>query len=188
MNKRLMTVLTVLALIASTGIAEAGGHHGGGSHSTRAVGVARASSGRIARSSSAKHAFMRQTGYPKGRPGYVVDHVIPLKRGGADAPSNMQWQTKAAAKAMSSMAGLVVFSERPNTLWQTRDRGDPAAISIEAGHADRLGMTLHCGNHFTSRNPPDERCGIGTRRDQAGGPPISSRFSAAAPALERALF
>jgi hypothetical protein len=29
----------------------------------------------------------------------VVDHVKPLKRGGADAPSNMQWQTKADAKA-----------------------------------------------------------------------------------------
>jgi hypothetical protein len=29
----------------------------------------------------------------------VVDHVTPLKRGGADAPSNMQWQTKEAAKA-----------------------------------------------------------------------------------------
>jgi hypothetical protein len=24
---------------------------------------------------------------------------MPLKRGGADAPGNMQWQTKAAAKA-----------------------------------------------------------------------------------------
>jgi hypothetical protein len=32
-------------------------------------------------------------------PAYVDDHVVPLKRGGADAPSNMQWQTKAAAKA-----------------------------------------------------------------------------------------
>lgn len=31
-------------------------------------------------------------------PGYVIDHVQPLKRGGADAPSNMQWQTKEAAK------------------------------------------------------------------------------------------
>ncbi len=32
-------------------------------------------------------------------PGYVVDHVKPLKRGGADRPNNMQWQTKADAKA-----------------------------------------------------------------------------------------
>ena len=32
-------------------------------------------------------------------PGYVIDHVNPLKRGGADAPSNMQWQTREAAKA-----------------------------------------------------------------------------------------
>ena len=32
-------------------------------------------------------------------PGYVIDHVVPLKRGGADAPSNMQWQTEAAATA-----------------------------------------------------------------------------------------
>jgi hypothetical protein len=29
----------------------------------------------------------------------VVDHITPLKRGGADAPENMQWQTRAEAKA-----------------------------------------------------------------------------------------
>jgi len=32
-------------------------------------------------------------------PGYVVDHVKPLCAGGADAPSNMQWQTVADGKA-----------------------------------------------------------------------------------------
>ena len=41
---------------------------------------------------------MKQTGYPKGRPGYVIDHIIPLKRGGCDCPANMQWQIKGAAK------------------------------------------------------------------------------------------
>jgi hypothetical protein len=31
-------------------------------------------------------------------PGYVVDHIV-LKRGGSDAPENMQWQTRGQAKA-----------------------------------------------------------------------------------------
>ena len=53
----------------------------------------------IARNPKAKQDFMKATGYPQGRPGYVVAHVIPLKQGGADAPSNMQWQPKPAAKA-----------------------------------------------------------------------------------------
>jgi hypothetical protein len=61
--------------------------------------VPRDNYGRIKRSSSARHAFMKQTGYPHGRPGYVIDHIKPLKEGGCDCPSNMQWQTKAEAKA-----------------------------------------------------------------------------------------
>ena len=66
---------------------------------TYAQGVKRDSHGHIARSESAKKQFEKQTGYPNGRPGYVVDHIVPLKKGGADAPYNMQWQTKAEAKA-----------------------------------------------------------------------------------------
>lgn len=59
----------------------------------------RDSHGRIKRSQTARYQFMKQTGFAKGRPGYVVDHIIPLKEGGCDCPSNMQWQTKEAAKA-----------------------------------------------------------------------------------------
>ena len=51
-------------------------------------------------SAKAKHAFEVQTGYPHGRPGYVIRHIKPRACGGADAPSNMQWQTIAEAKAM----------------------------------------------------------------------------------------
>jgi len=60
---------------------------------------ARDARGRIIRSEAAKHEFMQMTGFPHGRPGYVIDHIIALKRGGPDNPSNMQWQTIEEAKA-----------------------------------------------------------------------------------------
>ena len=75
------------------------------SGSTRCSSCSRNSAGRIARSPQAKREFQRSnpcpsTGHTSGAcPGYVVDHVMPLKRGGADAPSNMEWQTTEAAKA-----------------------------------------------------------------------------------------
>ena len=61
--------------------------------------------GRIKRSTAAKDAFKHQqpcpsTGESSGPcPGYVIDHVNPLACGGADDPSNMQWQTIADGKA-----------------------------------------------------------------------------------------
>ncbi len=60
---------------------------------------ARDSNGRLVRNEAAKREFLGQTGYPHGRPGYVVDHIVPLKRGGCDCPANMQWQTVEEAKA-----------------------------------------------------------------------------------------
>ncbi len=63
------------------------------------VAVPRTRKGRIARSEEAKRSFMKQSGYPHGRPGFVVDHIRPLACGGTDAASNMQWQPVTAAKA-----------------------------------------------------------------------------------------
>jgi len=51
-----------------------------------------------------RRAFVKEhpcpsTGKTKGRcPGYVVDHIKSLCSGGADHPSNMQWQTVEQAK------------------------------------------------------------------------------------------
>jgi len=70
----------------------------------KAQGVERNAAGKIARSPHARAAFKKANPCPStGRthgscPGYVIDHVKPLKRGGADRPSNMQWQTMAASK------------------------------------------------------------------------------------------
>lgn len=53
----------------------------------------------IKRDPKAVAAFKRSnpcpsTGKPRGAcPGYIVDHIKPLCAGGADKPSNMQWQT-----------------------------------------------------------------------------------------------
>lgn len=61
--------------------------------------------GKIKRSETAKNKFKREhpcpsNGHTSGScPGYVIDHVQPLECGGADAPSNMQWQTVAEGKA-----------------------------------------------------------------------------------------
>ena len=60
---------------------------------------------RTKRSQSAKVEFKHQhpcpaTGLPKGPcKGYVIHHIVPIACHGADALSNMQWQTVADAKA-----------------------------------------------------------------------------------------
>jgi hypothetical protein len=69
------------------------------SSSTRCSGCVRDSRGRIARSSRAKREFKKSHPCPGSCSDYVVDHLVPLKRGGSDTPDNMQWQTKRAAKA-----------------------------------------------------------------------------------------
>ncbi len=117
---RNLVVAIAFALLLQPGAVEARGH-GGASHSrrssssygtshrtrsssTRSHGT-RSHTSRSKRDPAERRAFMRShpcpsTGRTSGAcPGYVVDHVVPLKRGGADRPANMQWQTVAAGKA-----------------------------------------------------------------------------------------
>lgn len=87
-----------------TGHSHSYSHAGNYSIYSRAASVRRTSIGRVTRSSSARRSFRKSnpcpsTGQTSGVcPGHVMDHVAPLKRGGADHPSNMQWQTTEAAK------------------------------------------------------------------------------------------
>src|SRR5437867_9103407 len=103
MNK--VTICLLMALVFS--LTYAGGHGGSNgrrssshsayrSPSTRnsyhrtshyAASATRDNHGRIKRSESAKRQFMKQSGYAHGRKGYVVDHVVPLSKGGSDSPS-----------------------------------------------------------------------------------------------------
>lgn len=101
--KWLLSLLLSLLLVSAPSFAQrrATSHSGSGSsHSHKSASSShRHSHGRTKRSRAAKDAFMRQTGYPHGRKGYVVDHKVPLACGGSDSPSNMEWQTVADAKA-----------------------------------------------------------------------------------------
>ena len=103
------TLAVILAAVAPAALARSQSgnepHTSTGQHrSNYATGAARDSHGRIKRSPEARRDFQKShpcpsTGRTSGAcPGYVVDHVKPLKRGGADAPGNMQWQTTQAAK------------------------------------------------------------------------------------------
>ena len=117
MKLGLPAIILAAVVLASSPVCIARGHSGSthhssshhssshSSHQSRAnPGVKRDAHGRIARDPHAKEAFRKtnpcpSTGKTYGAcPGWVVDHVRALKHGGADDPSNMQWQTRAAAK------------------------------------------------------------------------------------------
>jgi hypothetical protein len=70
------------------------------------------SHGPIVRSETQKNVFKSLHPCPSNGetygpcPGYVIDHIKPLACGGADAPSNMQWQTVTAGKAKDAWERL----------------------------------------------------------------------------------
>src|SRR5437899_3253367 len=108
MRLHVLALTLALAIASPLGLAKGGGSHGSystGTHGKAAVSVPRHSHGHIKRSEQAKDQFKKSHPCPSTRkssgscPGYVIGHVTPLKRGGTDNPSNMQWQTEAAAKA-----------------------------------------------------------------------------------------
>lgn len=91
MKKTAALALVSVALLAASG--------------PRCSSCPRDRNGRIVRSQGAKRAFRHMnpcpaTGEVSGAcPGYVIDHIVPLACGGPDEPQNMQWQTKADARA-----------------------------------------------------------------------------------------
>ncbi|MCL5072996.1 MAG: HNH endonuclease [Actinobacteria bacterium] len=57
---------------------------------------------KVERSESAKKNFLKQKGLTKVPPGYEIDHIIPLFKGGPDIPSNMELLPKSVHKQKSA--------------------------------------------------------------------------------------
>ncbi len=53
---------------------------------------------KVERSATVKSRFLRSKGYKKVPPGYEIDHIVPLSKGGRDEPSNMQLIPKSVHK------------------------------------------------------------------------------------------
>ena len=128
--------------------------------STYCVTCERTPSGRIRRRSSARHAFRNlhpcpATGSTAGPcPGYVVDHVVPLKRGGTDSPENMQWQSsgKRKPKIESNRICLAGLISPPDTMGSVPTvrlsllvsaRGSPLCTLEEECIRSGRGRSLH---------------------------------------------
>lgn len=73
-----------------------------------------------ARSSATRAEFKRANPCPATSerrgpcPGYQIDHVAPLKCGGPDAPSNMQWLTVEDHKAKTRREARWCRRSRPS--------------------------------------------------------------------------
>lgn len=76
--------------------------------------------GQSCRSQSVKKEFDRRNGYPKGRKGYVVDHICALGNGGLDIQENLQYQTldesKKKDKIENTKKGRELFCTSENSL------------------------------------------------------------------------
>src|SRR5687768_7712981 len=72
---------------------------------------ARDAKGNVVRSQPRRALFRKLTGYPKGRPGFIVEHTIPLACGGCDVPSNMAWLPEAEHNAKTA------WERKPCSAW-----------------------------------------------------------------------
>jgi 5-methylcytosine-specific restriction endonuclease McrA len=91
MRSRVIALVLLSAIFFLPGMADASG---GSRASVRCSSCPRDSHGKIRRSREAVDKFKHANPKPPGCDRCQVDHVVPLGKGGADTPSNMQWLPK----------------------------------------------------------------------------------------------
>jgi len=78
---------------------------------------------KVERSSSARQEFLNSRGYNKVPAGYQVDHIVPLSKGGADQPYNMQLlpteQHKVKTASERSSSTSTPFYSAPSSTYKS---------------------------------------------------------------------
>ena len=86
--------------------------------------------GRCLSSADARMRFMAKTGFPSGRPGYVIEFLTPIREGGSVAPENMTWEKIADARAAER------WDEATNPPSATPPATPVTPVSQPAAHKD----------------------------------------------------
>lgn len=108
MNSRQLTIVTLIVvalLLLFCHGPRAGAQAPRGAARAADTTICRTKTGRICRSTTELARFKRLTGFPKGRPGWVIDHMHPLECGGVDSVWNMQWQPLAESRVKDKIEG-----------------------------------------------------------------------------------
>jgi hypothetical protein len=71
--------------------------HARARHERSAGGASATAAPRHRPRTRAQGEFERMTGYAEGRPGYTIEYIKPLSRGGVDDPGNMRWRKTGGA-------------------------------------------------------------------------------------------
>ena len=94
--KLLAAILTAFLFLSPVAFAK-------GRPKTYCESCSRDKRGRIERSSSERMKFLKSKGLSHTPPGYQVDHIIPLSKGGCDCVENMQLIPKDSEKERNEL-------------------------------------------------------------------------------------
>ena len=101
-------------------------HAGAAAGNSDTSGLLPDSRARGKRAGAARTEFMNESGYPNGRPGYVIDYIIPLNEGGKDSTYNMRWEATDDVKVKAPKHEMPERAPKAERSGEPREHHKPA--------------------------------------------------------------